>query len=446
MVYGINSKYPQIALVFHLQKVKDKYEYEKCWVDFENNEYKKLYYREHREVYKKQIHELNWVRENYIGLSDYIVGLDAASSENDTEPWVFAPIYEKARDSKKRNLIYRNINELKRIKSLGFTFHVGEDFRHIVTGLRRIDEVITHFKFHAGDRIGHGIVLGIDVDKWIRNNQVVTLPRIEHLENMIWIWGLYKDGYYDKAFDMTYLEQEIMVQAEKIYGSIEGITTYVLWNVYRNKFKEFNPNKNLLEGKNNDLLGFREEVSDSKLFCKYSKKENRVVWNIETLTHANHCVCYLKKMLEPIQIEIKKIDNRLFKNLQKIVCNKISTKAIVVETNPTSNLAIGQIESIFEHYIHSLNNRGLSNYREEENSIMVTINSDDPSVFNTNVSNELAYIFYSLEEKGYDRENILLWIDKVREYGIYSSFIEDKELNIISKIKEIEKIIAELKQ
>ena len=117
----------------------------------------------------------------------------------------------------------------------------------------------------------------------------------------------------------------------------------------------------------------------------------------------------------------------------------------MVETNPTSNLAIGEIESIFEHYIHNLNNRGLSNEGDKENSMMVTINSDDPSVFNTNVSNELSYIFYSLQEKGYDRENILEWIDKIRQYGMDSSFIEKSNKTITEKIEELENLISELK-
>lgn len=448
--YRENYNYPKISLVFHLQKVKDKHEYEKCWVDFENENYKELNFMEHRNVYNKQVQALNLIREKYKGLSDYIVGLDAASSENDTEPWVFAPIYEKARDSKRGDLIYRNSNNADRIKTLGFTFHVGEDFRHIITGLRRIDEVVDNFKFHAGDRIGHGIALGTDVDKWINNNRVVTLPRIEYMENMLWIWGIYKDGYYDEAFDISYLEQEIMNQAEKIYESIEGITIYILWKAYKNKFYEFQPNKDLLEyffeDSNKYSYSDNLKVRNNRLFCKYGKPERSVVWNAETLSHANHCGCYLKKMLEPIQVEVQYDKSILFKQLQKIVCNKISTKAIVVETNPTSNVVIGDMESIFEHYIHNLNNRGLSNNNEKENSMMVTINSDDPSVFNTNVSNELAYIFYSLEEKGYDRENILQWIDKIRQYGMDSSFIGDNNLSIRDKIKEIKIIIDELKQ
>lgn len=437
-IYGEDCRYPKIAIVFHLKKEIDDLEDEKCWANFENHEYRELYFIENRKMYDKQVQALNEVREMK-GVSEYIVGLDAASSENATEPWVFAPVYENARDSKRGDLFYSGVLPIKRIKSLGFTFHVGEDFRHLITGLRRIDEVIEHFKFHAGDRIGHGIALGVDVDKWIRNNRIVILPRIEYMENMLWVWGIYKDGYYNKSFDISYLEQEVMKQAEKIYGNIEGITIYILWKAYKKKFKEFEPNKdflniNIMDNKNN------------RIFCKHAKENQAIIWNEEKLTHAAHCKCYLEKMLEPIQVEVAFDKADLFKQVQKIVCNKVSTKAIVVETNPTSNLAIGQIESIFEHYIHNLNNRGLSNNKEQESSLMVTINSDDPSVFNTNISNELAYIFYSLQEKGYDRENILQWIDKVRQYGMDSSFIEDSDLIISEKIEEIQDVIAELKQ
>lgn len=32
-------------------------------------------------------------------------------------------------------------------QSLGFTFHPGEDFRHILSGLRRVDEAVEHLIF-----------------------------------------------------------------------------------------------------------------------------------------------------------------------------------------------------------------------------------------------------------------------------------------------------------
>lgn len=445
-LYGPNIRYPNLGIVFHLKKDIDVYKYEKCWANFEDDNYKELYFMEHRNIYSKQVEALNQVRENILGLSDYIVGLDAASSENDTEPWVFAPVYLRARDSKRKDIFYKEDKLMlrKRIKTLKFTYHVGEDFRHLISGLRHIDEVIENFKFHAGDRIGHGIALGADVDRWIRGNRIVVLPRIEYLENMLWVWGLYKDGYYNNSFDVSYLEQEIMTQAEKIYGVITGINIYTLWKVYKRKFKDFVADKGLIE-LNKLVYNGNTNSHDNRLFCKYGKGDRSIIWDEETLSHAIHCRCYLEKMLEPIQVEVSYDKADLMKQLQKIVCNKISTGAIVVETNPTSNLAIGEIESIFEHYIHNLNNRGLSNEGDKENSMMVTINSDDPSVFNTNVSNELAYIFYSLQEKGYDRENILEWIDKIRQYGMDSSFIESSNKTISEKINELQELIFELK-
>ena len=51
----------------------------------------------------------------------------------------------------------------------------------------------------------------------------------------------------------------------------------------------------------------------------------------------------------------------------------------------------------------------------QRHHIMVTVNSDDPAVFNTNVENELSYIYYAMEHSGYPKEDILIWLDQVRE-------------------------------
>ncbi|MNP54537.1 hypothetical protein D3C76_1490990 [compost metagenome] len=76
---------------------------------------------------------------------------------------------------------------------------------------------------------------------------------------------------------------------------------------------------------------------------------------------------------------------------------------------------------------------------------MVTINTDDPVVFNTNIDNEFAYIFYSLHEKGYAREDILHWIDHIRETGLNSSFIKTRQISLKDQIIEINVLIKRLK-
>ena len=73
---------------------------------------------------------------------------------------------------------------------------------------------------------------------------------------------------------------------------------------------------------------------------------------------------------------------------------------------------------------------------EKEQNILVTVNSDDPAVFNTNVENELAYVYYALEHAGCTKEDVLHWIDKIRQNGMDGSFI--------SKVKECRTLLEEI--
>lgn len=123
--------------------------------------------------------------------------------------------------------------------------------------------------------------------------------------------------------------------------------------------------------------------------------------------------------------------------MQKQIIEKIEKIGIYVETNPTSNLAIGSIESIVSHPIFNLNSKGLKKEVDEnEHCVLVTINSDDPIIFNTNNENELSYIYHALVQKGYQKERVIRWIDKVREMGLDSSFI--------SKVKQPSEILDDL--
>lgn len=55
---------------------------------------------------------------------------------------------------------------------------------------------------------------------------------------------------------------------------------------------------------------------------------------------------------------------------------------------------------------------------------MVTVNSDDPMIFNTSSENELAYIYHAMNYRGYGKESVLEWVDKVRQFGMDSSFTQ----------------------
>lgn len=453
---NINLKPPQIGLIFHMIKQPDAQGYDKCWqktyeLDDDIDIQKELFFDANQKFYMKQIEVFNEFRKKIKGLDKFLIGIDAASIEDNTEPWVFAPVYQKARNSQDLCLSYDGGEAMQ---TVGFTFHVGEDFRYLLTGLRHIDEVLEHFSYHAGDRIGHGIALGMDVKYWCQHNQIIMLPRGEYLDDLLWVWGVYKDKRNLEFLDIGYLERKIMQIAEEVFSCIDGLTVYMLWKSYQCKFEIFKPDEKYnyyIQQSNNVPCDDRficqyRSTKNSRVFCRYlpaAYKELGQHWSFDALKYVHHCRCYAEKLSEPIQIEVDSYNIELFKYLQNFLLDKINTRGIIIETNPTSNLAIGEIEDLFHHYVFNLNNPDLN---DEHHRTIISINSDDPSVFNTNVSNEMAYIFYALQKNGYSREEALHWIDKVRNYGMESSFLQDDNITYDELKKNIESVLEELKQ
>lgn len=432
---------PSIGIIYIFKKYKDSKE--KCWLNHYNyKDRTQLYYEKNRTEYRNQLNALMDLRENIPYLSNYIVGIDAASVENDTDPWVFSPIFKEARDSTSK---IGSINLKDKINTLGFTFHVGEEFRHIISGFRKIDEVIENLRLKSGDRIGHGIALGVDVKQWIINNSIIVIPRIEYLENLLWVWHILTEKRTNYHGDINYIEREIMSIAKDIYNDISGLDVYKLYDSYKCKFENTSIGNQYIYD-----YGCSEDSANENIECKYLRENNifcmniknvhKQNWNTEKITYSLHCEKYLSNMNEPIEVCITLDDMELIEFLQNEVKRKISNYGITIETNPTSNRSIGDLDSIFEHYISNLN----SIDKFSDDNIMVSINTDDPCVFNTNINNEYAYIFYSLLNKGYDRNTCLEWIDKVRKTAIENSFIKTRNVDIDTIEYEINTILKSM--
>ncbi len=138
-------------------------------------------------------------------------------------------------------------------------------------------------------------------------------------------------------------------------------------------------------------------------------------------------------MDRPIHYEITEQDLLIVEELQKILKKKLGRKGIVLEVNPSSNTAIADLDVVEANQLYQMNQ--INNAQ----NVIVCINSDDPAVFNTNVSNELAYIYYGMLEQNISREAALLWIDRLRRNGMDSSFIHHKESDelLVRKLNEL---------
>lgn len=381
------------------------------------------------------------IRQTIPKIDEYIVGIDAASDENAEEPWMFASAYKMIRshNSTKPISVFAKGNkvEFNRIQNIGFTFHVGEDFRHILSGLRHVDEVLEEFSYKPGDRLGHALVLGIDIREWIRNNEVVAIPLLEYLEDWLWVWGVLVESEIGNAVSRDAVEDKIMEIAKEIHFSEESIPVRILYGEYKAKFRC-------------DHAEIAEKsrcwhLDEKDRFCRWdeakgNKEKNIKSWTENRILLTNYCPVFSKKNKVEL-VTVKMADLELFQSLQEYLIRKVEKKGVYIETNPTSNLTIGDFEQMSRHPIFSLN----QNSRSLPNHTMITINSDDPLVFNTNVENEFAYIYYAAEAEGMSKEEILEWIDRIRVHGLNSSFVQ-VEKGKLQILLEIERILKEIRE
>ncbi len=432
---------PTLGIVYHFLKsewYEDLSGYE-CWRNVLKWPEKHTRYKLIRRYFMSDIAlAVEEIRNTIPKMSEYIVGIDAASDENATEPWMFSMAYKNMRSWKAVKPVARyqtKSNSFEHIQNIGFTYHVGEDFRHLVSGLRHVDEVIEEFGYRAGDRLGHALVLGIDVEKWADRNEVVPLPKLEYLENLLWMWGINTCEGIELPIQLEVLEDRIISLAKSIYRRSETITVKMLYSAYKKKFgmEHMQIPQKVEKDCNQDLYFFCCQVD-----CE---KKNDETWNSDRLLATNYCPVYEERYAEKKLIKVDERDIPLFKKLQEYMIRKVETKGIYVETNPTSNLSIGEFENMDKHPIFSLNQiEGKSGHQ-----VLVLINSDDPAVFNTNVENEFAYIYYAAQKQGISRVAILEWIEKVRRYGMEASFV--RTIKSAEQIYiEIDTILREIKR
>jgi|GEM_PF-957659 len=403
--------FPRVGLVFHFLKKEQEYPSIKNVSRVDGSraylQYAYLYF-----TYKMQLTNLISMRNEKIAfpIDKYLLGIDVASLESEVPTWVFATVYENARDSRSEPI---NKPTGRIHQSLSFTFHAGEDFRHIISGLRRVHEVIVHLKFHAGDRIGHGVALGIDPKRWAIQNKTIIIPRIELLEDYLWAYDLLSN-YCDESsiINLDYLEKRIHKIAEDIYGDDVNVSVNTLLKAYRGLFT-----RNLFE----EDEAFFDKMND-KVDSFIKDKGEATQLSSEFWQYARQSNLFAHKLNEPIHVKIEEQEVEITRIIQSLVKKSVDEKGVVVEINPSSNVVIGDIDTIDENQVY-----GINNYGYKFDNLIVCINSDDPSVFNTNVANELGYIYFGMLEKNSNREAALSWIDKLRENGMSASFIRRTE-------------------
>ena len=336
-----------------------------------------------------------------ISFAERIVGIDAAGSEFDMPPSVFAPFFRA----------------LKRNGVKHATYHAGEDFYHILGGLRAIYEAIEFCGLSRGDRIGHASAIGLDPNVFTSSLQGgVPIPLEEYFDDLVFVYAYITEQMVKELYSLIPLiTASIEKYCLRLYGKNYPIPSLIAaWRLRR-----FHP-----------IMVLFEDSSGSDQALYYDDEEAlQCLQERKGLPHEIYLAYQDASFIGRMGTEFV-TDQDLFSTdelvvLQQSLLKYMHTKEIVIETLPSSNVSIGPHESIDSYHLWNW-----IRWENEGKCIPpIVVGTDDPGIFPTTIFNEYSCIYchlvYSLD---YSYEGALKIIssfeDNARIYRFYDKDIQ----------------------
>ncbi len=370
----------------------------------------------------KRAYILSLMKEHNSPGVKHVVGIDAAASEFDASPEVFAPTYRY----------------LKRKGFRHFTYHAGEDFFHLIGGLRRIYEAVDFLNLSYGDRIGHATAAGLSPKTWIDNiGETIFMRQGEYLDDLVFAYNLIVE---DREETLKQKINELAIKIHELYYNIYKHSCSVeliseVWKLRRlcplHVFAGTKENAKCLPVYDNDewcdVAMVLQLNSDNSCGCDKDNKNEQMDERIELL-HRYHCPNYRSKYNKIIKVNVTEFFNETeLESLQLLVLKFLHEKDIVIETLPTSNVRIG-------HH-HTYDSYHLWNWVrwESENKPIppIVVGTDDAGIFATNIYNEYVNIYCNLiYVHQISRNKALEVIEKLNKNALIYRFSSDESYDV----------------
>ena len=333
-----------------------------------------------------------------------IVGIDAAASELDAGPEVFAPMFHY--------LKRRGVNHI--------TYHAGEDFRHLLGGVRAVAEAVYFLKMKAGDRVGHGTALGIDPLLWKdRVKGVCFVQQGEWLYDLVFVWNLIRTNKKASCLAMTLprIESVIAELSAKVYGlNVHPSVLYKTWLLHAIDpgclFGVKKRQEALSIYTYDEIIEYEKMMADKEialLMRKYHAASEGSALSIFRNAYDELTEVVIGELLSCEQLRV----------IQNIILDELSQSGVVIETLPTSNLRISYYQRIDEYHM----NRWTDTEHTDCVLPAIVIGSDDPGIFMTNIYNEYARVYCYLTKKSLSSVERLEMMKKIRESSVIYNFL-----------------------
>lgn len=330
-------------------------------------------------------------------LQTWVRGIDAAANELHAPPDVFAAVFRVCR---RAGLTRR-------------TYHAGEDFRHLLSGIATMWDALTLLELRNGDRIGHGTAMGIRPSLWLeRMPSRLTISRGEWLISMLAAWQLLRD--VSEAYACANrLQRELEDIAYQIFRrpitAKEVERAMALRGLNR---KDLMQQQTFAANPQPESLSepWREEQELVMLTCQSQPRDVALLW--EWLSDPD----VQQRAEELIVKEARFLDEFTYVRLQQALMRQVATRGVLIETLPSSNVRISQYYHVGEH--HSLRWMRVPGHVEEgDPEIMVCLGSDDPGVFAGELETEFYLLFAELRRAGLSSSEALNRLSAMNERG-----------------------------
>jgi hypothetical protein len=358
--------------------------------------------------------------ERFPSMLTLIRGLDFASTELAVPAWATLGILSEARRASvhaSRVLTSRLEDAISRedIPPLRVTYHVGEDFRRLIEGLRRIHELVDFGVLRQGDRIGHGVALGVDPRTWARNAQRILQPAEERIEDLLWELESYQRGNFEGG---TARRERVRAELRQLLRDVyldpsPDLDMYI-------EARRLRHSPGLVE-----QMGYPRRVAPGSNSLHPADA-------MEVLRRYLTSTVWFRRGQQPVSVVLDDAEIVMLTEAQQWLRQLLGRMEITVESNPSSNLLTSDMGMLGEHPAlrltlgpsarrYSRRSRRPS-YTSQDAPLLVSINTDDPITFATRLSDEYAYLYSTLLQNQHTAQEALAWVERVRIAGWRSRF------------------------
>jgi hypothetical protein len=323
-------------------------------------------------------------------------GFDICTDELAVPSWVLAPCFRYLRDVAEFGCTWMQCFANEDIPFPRKTIHTGEDFVHVLGGLRSVFDVIHYLGLNDGDRIGHGVVLGVDAAEWAKRAGRIAMSIEMRMLDLTFEWRCYnRENVNFRPTRLAWIDDQIRKFGQEIFGyptSPADVVQLVDDLHCESLLRDCGFPVGVPPNSDSRIQRVLQYLTDPGVF----KRGHKTIW-VQTLQ-----------------------EHEAVENIQEWLRGKVANLGLTIEINPTSNLLIGNLGDLRNHPLWRL--RPPIENRKLKTKLRVCVGSDDPITFATNLPDEYVLLHDSLVLAGLGADRADDWIDHARKTGMRQRF------------------------